>query len=84
MELATSPGASVTGTAKGLGVPQKTLDCWVKRRRGAGQAGGGPCESDDPAILRARLKEMEARVKRLEMEREILKKATAFFAGQSP
>lgn len=82
VELATSPGASVTATAKGLGVPQKTLDGWVKRRRVvAAGGGGGVC--DDPAILRARLKEMEERVRRLEVEKDILKKATAFFAGET-
>ena len=39
--------------------------------------------SQDPARLRARVSELERQVKRLEMEKEILKKATAFFASQS-
>ncbi len=88
--LARLPEASVTRTAKSLGVPQKTLEGWVKGRGvkqavGAGsppsaQSGGG----DDPIALRARLEEAEARIRRLEMEKEILKKATAFFASQNP
>jgi transposase-like protein len=38
-------------------------------------------ESDDPKVLQARIRELEARLGRAEMEREILKKATAYFAG---
>jgi transposase-like protein len=37
---------------------------------------------EDPAALKAQVRELEARVKRLEMEKEILKKATAFFAKE--
>jgi transposase len=39
--------------------------------------------SEDPAALKTQVRELEARVKRLEMEKEILKKATAFFAKES-
>ena len=38
--------------------------------------------SDDPAALKLRVAELERLVKRLEMEKDILKKATAFFAAQ--
>jgi transposase-like protein len=44
---------------------------------------GVTAPSDDPRRLRARVAELERQVKRLEMEKEILKKATAFFASQS-
>jgi transposase len=80
--LSRQPGASVTGTARSLGVPQKTLDGWVKRAEGRQRAGEDGC--DDPVVLRVRLKEAEARIRRLETEKEILKKATAYFASQSP
>lgn len=82
--LATAAGASVTGTARGLGVPQKTLDCWVKRQRRGGPAGGTGAASDDPAALRARVQELERRLARAEAERELLKKAAAYFASLSP
>ncbi len=38
-------------------------------------------ESDDPKILNARIRELEAKLRRAEMERDILKKATAYFAS---
>jgi len=40
--------------------------------------------SDDPKLLKARIRELEKRLKRSETEKEILKKATAYFASQSP
>jgi transposase-like protein len=40
-------------------------------------------ESDDPKVLNARIRELEAKLRRAEMERDILKKATAYFASQS-
>ncbi len=88
--LATAAGASVTATARALGVPQKTLDCWVKRERRdpeggeGGEGGGGGAGDDHPAALRARVRELERRLARAEAERELLKKATAYFAGLCP
>lgn len=84
--LATAPGASVTGTARRLGVPQKTLDHWVRRHQGRLQPerGGRPVAAgDDAAALRARVQELERQLARSELEKEILKKAAAYFASQS-
>ena len=39
---------------------------------------------DDPAVLKLRVRELEEEVRRLRMEKEILQKATAFFASQNP
>ena len=41
-------------------------------------------QSDDPAVLKAKLRDLEKQLERTEMERDILKKATAFFASQKP
>ena len=38
-------------------------------------------QSDDPKVLKAQIRELEAKLRRAEMEREILKKATAYFAS---
>ncbi len=79
-------GVTVAEVARNLGIAEQSLHYWIthppseKRPAAAAQAG----ECNDPAALKLRLKEAEARIRRLEMERDILKKATAFFASQSP
>ena len=66
-----------------LGVPQSTFDYWMQQR---GRLSDGqslpPGNSDDPKVLRARLRQLERRLRQAEMEKEILKKATAYFASQ--
>ena len=66
--------------AKDLDLVVTALREWVKRADI--DAGDGP-----PGALttaeRDELRELRKRVKRLEMEREILKKATAFFAKEN-
>jgi transposase-like protein len=73
-------GQAVPVTAKILGVPTQTLGNWVRlsekdQLKGAGDKPVSP-EQMELARLRAEL----ARVK---MERDILKKATAYFARES-
>jgi transposase-like protein len=76
-------------------MPPNTLKVWLAKAgwrppaRGANDPvlpAGPPAapESDDPAVLKIRLKELEAENRRLRMEKEILKKATAFFAQEHP
>jgi transposase len=86
-------GASVAGVAKSLGVRPQTLQYWIDHPPGVAQRcngrradgrGGDGVDGDDPAALKLRLKDAEAQIRRLEMERDILKKATAYFASQSP
>jgi transposase len=66
--------------AEDLDLTETALREWVKRADVDG--GNGP-----PGALtteeRDELRELRKRVKRLEMEREILKKATAFFAKEN-
>ncbi len=73
-------GQAVSVTAKILGIPKASLDNWVKlsakgKLKGVGDKPVSP-EQMELARLRAEL----ARVK---MERDSLKKATAYFARQS-
>ena len=49
----------------------------------AGGCGSRGALPDDVAVLKARVLDLERQVKDLETDREILKKATAFFANQS-
>ena len=69
--------------ASKLGVPQSTFDYWMQQR---GRLSDGealpPGNSDDPKVLKARLRQLERRLRQAEMEKEILKKATAYFASQ--
>ena len=79
--------------AKSLGMPESTLVYWLRSRGPADQPlsnkehpaarGNAAAASSDPAALVIQVKELQAQVRRLEMEKEILKKATAFFANQS-
>ena len=65
--------------AKSLGVDVTSIRNWLKR---FGPEVGGPPSGD--AALRAELRRLREENKRLLMEREILKKATAFFAKHQP
>jgi transposase len=94
MRLVTERGMAPTTAARELGMPRNTLDQWLKRAGWRPPAKGpaadgrsaepGPPLSEDPAVLRTQVQELRRQVRRLEMEKDILKKATAFFASQNP
>lgn len=65
--------------AKSLGVNLATLKVWLRRFRICGKI-IDPVEETD---LRKRLAEVERENARLRMERDILKKAAAFFAKET-
>ena len=76
---------SPTEAARELGILRETLLSWIKRSglRPPGRQ-SLDLQSDDPGALKIQLREMQKRLERAEMERDILKKATAFFASQNP
>ena len=87
--MAVTAGASIRGVAKSLGIRAQTLQYWIDHPPGVARRCNGKrthpeIETDDPVALKVRLKEAEARIRRLEMERDILKKAVACFASPSP
>lgn len=68
---------------KEMGVAEMTLRAWLKARGWRGpQQVKAPDQSDDPKILKAHIRDLAARLARAEMEKDILKKATVYFANQ--
>jgi transposase len=85
VKLVTEEARPATTVARDLGIPHSTLFKWLKKvgwHRPVNTDGSLPLP-DDAVALKARVLELEREVQRLEMDREILKKATAFFASQS-
>ena len=80
VRLVRDGGQSIAKVAADLDVMEASLREWVKRDEIDG--GQGPAGVLTTAE-RAELTQLRRDVKRLEMEREILKKATAFFAKES-
>ena len=74
-------GQEPTRTARELGMPHSTLLVWLKKAGWRKREPDGAVTSEDPAVLKAQIKELQRQLKRSEMEKEILKKATAYFAG---
>ncbi|WP_219070372.1 transposase, partial [Candidatus Mycobacterium methanotrophicum] len=79
VELVISSGKPIAEIARDLGIGDGTLGNWVKAAKKRGEFKEKPLEIDE----RARLKELEEENRRLRMEREILKKAAAWFAKES-
>ena len=79
VRLSAQPGRSVGSVAKELGVSGTSLVAW-RRKYLRGTAAEQASPETDPVQELNRLKR---EVQQLRMEREILKKATAFFAKES-
>ena len=73
-------GQAKSVTAKILGIPEPTLGNWVRLSAKGKLAGAGAKPVSAEQMELARLRAELARVK---MERDILKKATAYFAKES-
>jgi transposase len=78
VRLVTAEGVPVANAAADLGMPVNTLAVWVSQSR-RGMGAFTPAVQQDLAI---RVRELEAECRRLRIERDILKKATAFFAKE--
>jgi transposase len=83
--LVMTDGYGVVEAARKLDIDVSTLRFWLNKRGAYTRAPEPlPPETSDPEVLKVRIKDLEARLRRSEMEKEILKKATAFFASQHP
>ena len=81
VRLAHRPGVSVERVAHELGIAAWTLRRWMKQAMGSSRKNTAATPAaTDPA---QRLRELEAENKRLRQERDILKKAAAFFAREA-
>ena len=79
--LVISKGYDPTTAGKQLGIPEMTLRGWLAKRNWKGVR--AMPDTDDPQILKARIRELEAKLRRAEMEREILKKVSHGACGPS-
>jgi transposase len=82
VKLVTEQGRGVKDVAASLGVPVSTMQYWVGRLGTPADAPPRPKADDDLESLRRENDRLREENRRLTMEREILKKATAFFAGE--
>jgi transposase len=80
VEMVTVEKRKLKEAAANLGIPYYTLVAWTAQAR-SGEGAFRPKEQRDQA---ARIRELEAENRRLRIERDILKKATAFFAMEQP
>jgi transposase len=84
------PGATFAEIADDLGVNRETLRTWVQAAR-ARQGGDEPAapgaSSKAPVssegVLETENKQLRARVRELEPERDILRRAAKYFAGET-
>ena len=97
MRLVTERNYTPTAAARELGMPINTLFQWLRKagwrppekssekssEKGDNQPALPDTLSDDPAVLKVKLRQLEAENRRLRMEKDILKKATAYFASQN-
>lgn len=71
-------GHSVVNVAKRLGIPENVLYTWVSKFKKADEP-----LSNDLKVLQAEMVKLKAELRRTTEERDILKKAAAYFAKQS-
>jgi transposase len=81
VKLVTEKGYSVAEAARSLGIGETLLRSWKQALENHGEQ-AFPGHGNLPA-LEEELRQLKAENRRLQMERDILKKATAFFAKEA-
>lgn len=79
VKLVTQQGYSQAEAGKNLGVSHVNINRWIKEFSGKA---GGVKEKKILSVEQEELIQLRKEVKRLRQEREILKKAAAFFANE--
>lgn len=81
VNLVTEQGYSANEVGRRLGINQSNVSRWIREsRKGLSDSGEGGIPVKE---LEAEVKRLKKENLRLQMEREILKKAAAFFAKES-
>lgn len=80
--LVESSGRRIPSVARELGVNPESLRQWVQRSRAAAGASGAGGEGPMTAAEREELRRLRRQVCELELEKEILRKAAAYFAKE--
>ena len=80
VKLITEQGYQITEAARNLGLNATMLGRWKREIKGGGESSPDPTSGK---ALQAELTRLRKENQRLKMEREILKKAAAFFANES-
>jgi transposase len=91
IKLVTEQGYKPAEAARKLGIPDTTYGKWIDKSgwqrppAPASASASAPASqlSNDPKVLHVQLRDAQARLKELQVENEILKKATAYFAKQN-
>lgn len=77
-------GRKPTELAREFGCDVSSIHAWLRQARGgASTAPSGSSDAPLSASERQELQELRRRLKQVQMERDILAKATAWFAGKS-
>jgi transposase len=79
VQLVNQQGYSIPAAAKSLGVDPNCIRYWIEKL--GAEAGVAPAGE---GAVQAELRRLRQENARLRMEREILKKAAAFFAREQP
>ncbi len=82
VEMITRDRLSVAEVARKLAMSQKTLANWVKRAEAGTLAVASGSARREASVEEAENSRLRREVAELRMERDILKKATAFFAKE--
>ena len=80
--LVLSQGLSIRVAAEDLGMPYHTLHRWVRDQRRARRKTVVKATPKTMVDAQARVRELEAEVRKLTLEKDILKKAAAYFARE--
>lgn len=81
VQLIVKQGLSVAEAARRLDVRESLLRRWRKALEATKSA--GQSSASQPSALEVEVRQLREEVRRLTIEREILKKATMFFAKES-